>query len=51
MVFGASDENALLATRMYKQRFPDSRQPAKKSFENVIECGFYMIGLQCFIQL
>lgn len=37
VVFGASDENILLATRMYKQRFPDCRQPTKNSFEKIIE--------------
>lgn len=36
-VLGASDKNALLATRIYQQRFPDRRQPHKKVFQKVME--------------
>lgn len=36
-VLGASDKNCLLATRIYMQRYPERRQPSKKSFERLME--------------
>lgn len=36
-VLGASDKNALLAKRLYQERYPDRRQPEKRAFEKLME--------------
>lgn len=36
-VLGASDKNSLLATRIYKERYPERREPDKKAFVNLME--------------
>lgn len=35
-VLGASDNNCLLATRLYLERYPDRRQPSRKSFQKLM---------------
>lgn len=37
-VLGESDKNCLLATRIYKQKFPERRQPNTRHFRKY--CGF-----------
>ncbi|CAH1115219.1 unnamed protein product [Psylliodes chrysocephalus] len=37
LVLGASDENCLLATRIYKKKYPDRGQTRKEIFENLLE--------------
>lgn len=36
-VLGASDKNALLAKRQYQERYPERRQPERKTFEKLME--------------
>lgn len=44
---GAADRNCLLASRIYKQRFPESRQPAVQTFEKV-KTRFENSGSICY---